>query len=107
MQLLVGSGRPGVGLEGRPDRRGGVGQSGIRGSEWDAEVFGDLRHGQPEGIPEYKDGALVRWKSSEAAVQLVAVVDRQERVGVGRSVGLSRTTRPRSAGRDAPRRSRR
>ena len=37
---------------------------------------------------EYEDGALVRRKSPEAAVQLVTVVDRQELVGIGRCVRL-------------------
>ena len=51
-------------------------------------MLSDLGHGQPEGVAEDEDGALLRRKSSEAALQLVAVVDRQELVGVGRSIRL-------------------
>jgi hypothetical protein len=42
----------------------------------------------PPGCEEMEDedGALLRRKSPEAAVQLVTVVDRQELVGVGRCV---------------------
>ena len=90
--LLIEDRRPCVGFERRPDRRGCVGQSGLRGPEGNAEVIGDLGHGQPEGVVEDEDGALLRRQSPEAAVQLVAVVDRQELVGaVGASVS-SRTT---------------
>ncbi len=51
-------------------------------------MIGDFGYGQPEGVMEDENRALLRWKSPEAAVQLVAVVDRQERVGVGRSIRL-------------------
>ena len=81
--LLVEDRRSGVGFERRPDRRGRVGQSGLRRPEGDAEVIRDLGHGQPEGIAEDEDRALLRRQSSEAAVQLVAVVDGQEPVVIG------------------------
>ena len=86
--LLVEDGRAGIGFESRPDRRGCVGQSGLRRPEGDAEVICDLGQRQPEGVVEDEDGALLRRKSPEAAVQLVAVVDRQELVGGGRCVRL-------------------
>ena len=73
------------------------------------EVADHLGHGEPEGVVEDEDGALLRRKSPEAAVQLVTVVDCQElrpRRPVGASVSAGRH-RPRSAGHVALRRSRR
>ena len=81
-------GRPGVGFESRPDRRCCVEESGLRRPEGNAEVFGDLGHGQPEGVMENENGPLLRRKSPEAAVQLVAIVDPQKLVGGGRCVRL-------------------
>ena len=65
-------------------------------------MIGDFGHGQPEGVMEDEDGALLRWKSPEAAVQLVAVVDRQELVGW--SVGASVSSRTTSVAKCRPRR---
>ena len=48
----------------------------------------DLGHGQPEGVVEDEDRALLRRQSPEATVQLVAVVDREKLVGGGRCVHL-------------------
>jgi hypothetical protein len=48
----------------------------------------DLGHAQPEAVPEDQDRPLLRRKSPEAAVKLVAVVDGQELVCRGRCVRL-------------------
>ena len=85
-------------LERRPDRGCGVGQSGLRRPERDPEVIGDLGHGQPEGVVEDEDRPLVRGKSPEPAVELIAIVDGQEPVGGGRCVRLEQD----DIGREAP-----
>jgi hypothetical protein len=51
-------------------------------------MIGDLGHGQPEGVVEDEDGALLRRQSPETAVQLVAVVDREKLVWGGPCVCL-------------------
>jgi hypothetical protein len=51
-------------------------------------MIGDLGHGQPEGVVEDEDGALVRRQSPETAIQLIAVVDREKFIWGGRSVRL-------------------
>jgi hypothetical protein len=73
--LLVEGRGPGVSREGRPYRRSRVEESGLGGPKWDPEVFGDLGNCHPEGVVEDEDGALLRRQTSEAAVQLVSVMD--------------------------------
>ena len=49
-------------------------------------MIGDLGYGHPEGVVEDENGTLVRRQSPEAAIQLVAVVDREKLVVDGRRV---------------------
>ncbi len=76
--------RAGVRLEARPQRRRRVVQSGLRGPEWDVESVGHLVQGQIEVVMEDEDGALLERQPPEGALELVAVVDAQNLVGVVR-----------------------
>jgi len=86
--LLVEKRRASVGFKSRPNRRRCVEEAGLRSSEGNTKVVGDLRHTQPKGVVENEDGALLRRKPPEPAVQLIAVVNRQIVVAGNRSVRL-------------------
>jgi hypothetical protein len=86
--LLVEKRRASVGFKSRPNGRRCVEEAGLRSSEGNAKVVGDLGHTHPEAVAKDQDGALVRRKAPERAVQLIPVMDAQVSVGSGRSVGL-------------------
>lgn len=49
-------------------------------------MLGNLGHGHPERVVEHEDRPLLGRQALEAAVELIAIVDAQARVGSGRCV---------------------
>ena len=64
----------------------GVEQAGTGRAGRDAEGLGDLGRGVPEEVMEHEDRPLLGRETPEPALQQVAIGDRQELVGGGRSV---------------------
>ena len=68
--------RPVVGLEARPERAGGVVQSGLRSTDGDGETIGHFRERQADVVVEHENRALLDAQPPEGSIELVAVIDR-------------------------------
>jgi len=90
---------PGVGFEAGSKRRRGVVQSGLRGPDGDGKSIGHLDQREVEVVMEDENRPLLERESPEGALELVAVVDGQDSLGLDRSVDRQKANvaRPASA----------
>jgi hypothetical protein len=68
--------RPVVGLEARPERAGGVVESGLHSPDGDGETIGHLGEGQADVVVEHENRPLLDGQPPEGSIELVAVIDR-------------------------------